>query len=178
MADVSTVSAPTGTFVSGNLLGPPAAPAGMACGSAFLTVDSTAPLYSPASNTQLDQIHQVGPPAGAARAGDRVGADQSRQRRRDHPAPADRAGLIAFVTFPLLFLLTGSAVIALQAVVCNLLSLMAAFGAMVWIFQDGRLGALGTTPNGTLNAQHPSVVVLHRLWAGHGLRGVLGLADS
>ena len=52
-------------------------------------------------------------------------------------------------------MLTGSAVIPLQALVCNLLSLMAAFGAMVWIFQDGRLGALGTTPNGTLNANIP-----------------------
>jgi RND superfamily putative drug exporter len=64
-------------------------------------------------------------------------------------------GLIAVITFTLLFLLTGSAVIPLQALVCNMLSLTAAFGAMVWIFQDGHLGALGTTPNGTLNANIP-----------------------
>ena len=31
----------------------------------------------------------------------------------------------------------------------------AAFGALVWIFQDGHLGALGTTPSGTLVANMP-----------------------
>ncbi|MDT5145907.1 MAG: putative drug exporter of the superfamily, partial [Mycobacterium sp.] len=35
--DVSAVTAPTGTFVAGNLVGPPVAAAGMADGSAFLT---------------------------------------------------------------------------------------------------------------------------------------------
>jgi RND superfamily putative drug exporter len=52
-------------------------------------------------------------------------------------------------------LLTGSAVLPLQALVCNILSLTAAFGAMVYIFQKGHLGAFGTTPNGTLNANIP-----------------------
>jgi putative drug exporter of the RND superfamily len=36
-----------------------------------------------------------------------------------------------------------------------MLSLSAAFGAMVWIFQDGNLGALGTTSTGTLVANMP-----------------------
>jgi RND superfamily putative drug exporter len=35
------------------------------------------------------------------------------------------------------------------------LSLTAAFGALVWIFQDGHLGALGTTANGTLMIHMP-----------------------
>jgi uncharacterized membrane protein YdfJ with MMPL/SSD domain len=35
------------------------------------------------------------------------------------------------------------------------LSLSAAFGALVWIFQEGHLGALGTTPTGTLIANVP-----------------------
>jgi putative drug exporter of the RND superfamily len=35
------------------------------------------------------------------------------------------------------------------------LSLTAAFGAMVWIFQNGHLGAFGTTPTGTLVANMP-----------------------
>src|SRR5690606_5390151 len=39
--------------------------------------------------------------------------------------------------------------------VLNVLSLTAAFGALVWIFQDGHLGALGTTPTGTLVANMP-----------------------
>lgn len=85
----------------------------------------------------------------------RAGPGQPRQRRRDHQTPATALGLIALVTFVLLFLLTGSVV---QALVCNMLSLTAAFGAMVWIFQDGHLRALGTTPNGTLNANIPMLL--------------------
>src|SRR5205814_8860224 len=61
-------------------------------------------------------------------------------------------GLIAVITFGLLFLLTGSVVLPLKALVLNVLSLTAAFGALVWIFQDGHLGALGTTSTGTLVA--------------------------
>jgi RND superfamily putative drug exporter len=64
-------------------------------------------------------------------------------------------GLIAVITFALLFLLTGSVVLPLTALACNVLSLTAAFGALVWIFQDGHLGALGTTSTGTLVANMP-----------------------
>ena len=64
-------------------------------------------------------------------------------------------GLIAVIMFVLLFLLTGSIVMPLKALALNILSLTAAFGAMVWIFQDGHLGALGTTPTGTLVANIP-----------------------
>jgi|SRR5690349_16224732 len=153
--DVSAVSAPTGTFVAGNRAGPPAAATGMANGSAFLTVDSTAPLYSRASNTQLDRFHRVAGPAG--RSVEMTGLAQINRDSVD--AITKRLplvfGLIALITFALLFVLTGSAVLPLQALVCNVLSLTAAFGAMVWIFQDGHLGALGTTPNGTLNANIP-----------------------
>ncbi len=44
--DVPAVSAPTGTFVDGDRVGPPSAPAGQNQGSVFLTVASTAPLFS------------------------------------------------------------------------------------------------------------------------------------
>ena len=63
--------------------------------------------------------------------------------------------IIAVVTFVLLFLLTGSVVLPVKALVLNVLSLTAAFGALVWIFQDGHLGAFGTTPTGTLVANMP-----------------------
>lgn len=153
--DVSAVTAPTATFVAGSRAGPPAAPTGLADGSAFLTVDTTAPLYSAASNTQLDRLHGVTGPAG--RSTEMTGLAQINRDSVD--AITARLPsvflLIAVITFALLFLLTGSAVLPLQALVCNVLSLTAAFGAMVWIFQDGHLDALGTTPNGTLNANIP-----------------------
>jgi RND superfamily putative drug exporter len=63
--------------------------------------------------------------------------------------------VIAVVTFVLLFLLTGSVVLPAKALVLNVLSLTAAFGALVWIFQDGHLAAMGTTPTGTLVANMP-----------------------
>ena len=48
----------------------------------------------------------------------------------------------------LLFLAFGSVVLPVKAVVMNVLSLSASFGAMVWIFQDGHLaGPLGFTPH-------------------------------
>ena len=155
VADVSAVTAPTGTYVAGSLVGPPAAPTGMAGGSAFLTVASTAPLYSEASATQLNRLHDVAGPAGRS-----VEVTGLTQINRDSVDAITKRlpsvlGLIAVITFALLFMLTGSAVLPGQALVCNLLSLTAAFGAMVWIFQDGHLGALGTTPNGTLNANIP-----------------------
>ncbi|GLE51635.1 hypothetical protein ATCCBAA256_12180, partial [Mycobacterium montefiorense] len=45
-------------------VGPPAGATGLADGSAFLTVSSTAPLFSPAFDTQLRRLHQVPGPAG------------------------------------------------------------------------------------------------------------------
>ena len=153
--DVSAVSAPTGTFVGGRLVGPPSSPAGQAEGSAFLTVDSAAPLFSDASETQLDRLDAVPAPAGrdalltgtAATNSDSVDAITTR-------LPLVLC-LIATIMLALLFLLTGSVVVPLKALVLNVLSLTAAFGAMVWVFQDGHLGALGTTPSGTLVANVP-----------------------
>ncbi len=176
--DVSSVSAPGGTFVGGTPVGPPSAATGIKDGSAFLTVGSTAPLFSEASETQLDRLHAVAGPGGQARAADRHRADQPRQlARRSRRGCRSCSAVIAAITFVLLFLLTGSVVLPLKALVLNVLSLTAAFGALVWIFQDGHLGALGTTPTGTLVANHAGAVVLHRVRAVDGLRGVPGVAD-
>ncbi|MGV9989877.1 MMPL family transporter [Streptomyces sp. NPDC003374] len=63
---------------------------------------------------------------------------------------------IAVVTLLLVFLLTGSVVIPLQAVVLNALSLTAMFGAVVWVFQDGHLsGLLGFTSPGSIETTLP-----------------------
>ena len=56
--------------------------------------------------------------------------------------PAAGAGHHRVVTLLLVFLLTGSVLIPLQAVVLNALSLTAMFGAVVWVFQDGHLSGL------------------------------------
>jgi RND superfamily putative drug exporter len=153
--DVSAVSAPTGTYVAGAPIGPPSAPTGVSQGSAFLTVDSTAPLFSDASQTQLDRLHAVPGPAG--RPTELTGIAQTNRDSVDAITSRLPAvlGLIAVITFGLLFLLTGSVVMPLKALALNVLSLTAAFGALVWIFQEGHLGALGTTSTGNLVANTP-----------------------
>ncbi|MEO6121699.1 MAG: MMPL family transporter, partial [Acidimicrobiales bacterium] len=66
------------------------------------------------------------------------------------------AAIIAVVTFVLLFLMFGSVLVPVKAVVLNLLSLTATFGAMVWIFQDGHLsGLLNFTPTGDIAITTP-----------------------
>jgi RND superfamily putative drug exporter len=155
VAGVSAVSAPTGTFVGGNQVGPPSAATGMTQGSAFLTVATSAPLFSKDSDAQLDRLHSVPGPAG--RSVELAGMAQINRDSVD--AITDRLplvlGLIGVITFALLFLLTGSVVLPLKALACNILSLTAAFGALVWIFQDGHLGAMGTTQSGTVVANIP-----------------------
>ncbi len=66
--------------------------------------------------------------------------------------------LVAATSAALLFLLTGSVLLPVKALVMNILSLGAAFGAMVWIFQDGHLGGFGTTTTGQLNAAFPPLI--------------------
>jgi RND superfamily putative drug exporter len=153
--EVSSVSSPGGTFVGGRPAGPPSAATGLKDGSAFLTVGSTAPLFTDASETQLDRLRAVSPPAGqqvALTGVAQINRDSSQSITSRLPTVL---GIIAAITFVLLFLLTGSVVLPLKALVLNVLSLTAAFGALVWIFQDGHLGALGTTPTGTLVANMP-----------------------
>ena len=56
-------------------------------------------------------------------------------------------GSVILITYVVLFLLTGSVVLPLKAVLTNLFSISASFGAMVWIFQQGHLSQLlGFTP--------------------------------
>ena len=155
VVDVSAVSAPTGTFVAGIKVGPPTAATGVSAGSAYLTVSSTAPLFSERSEQQLDALHAVAGPDD--RAVELTG--NAAVNRDSVDAIMSRVpwvlGMIAVITLVLLFLLTGSVVLPVKALLLNALSLTAAFGALVWIFQEGHLGALGTTSTGTLVANVP-----------------------
>jgi uncharacterized membrane protein YdfJ with MMPL/SSD domain len=62
-------------------------------------------------------------------------------------------------TMVLLFLMTGSLVVPLKAIVMGALSLGATFGALVWVFQDGHLsGLLGFDPTGYVDITVPVLV--------------------
>jgi RND superfamily putative drug exporter len=67
--------------------------------------------------------------------------------------------LIGLATFTLLFLMTGSVVVPVKAIVMNVLSLGASFGALVWVFQDGHLsGLLGFDAPGMIDITVPVLI--------------------
>ena len=66
------------------------------------------------------------------------------------------AGLIALTTFILLFLMFGGLLVPVKAIILNLLSLTATFGAIVWIFQEGNLsGLFDFTATGSIEVSTP-----------------------
>src|SRR4051794_39487169 len=68
--------------------------------------------------------------------------------------------MVVATTFVLLFLAFGSVVLPVKALVMNVLSLGASFGALVWIFQEGHLsGFLDFTPTGFVEATQPILVL-------------------
>ncbi len=58
-------------------------------------------------------------------------------------------GLLVALTLLVLWLMTGSVVLPVKAVIMNVLTVAASLGVLTFIYQDGRLtGLLGYTPNG------------------------------
>jgi uncharacterized membrane protein YdfJ with MMPL/SSD domain len=67
--------------------------------------------------------------------------------------------LLALTTLLILFAMTGSVVLPIKALVMNVLTLSAAFGLLVVVFQDGRLeGLLAFDSVGALDASQPLVL--------------------
>ena len=71
-----------------------------------------------------------------------------------------RTALFIFVsTYLVLLVLLRSVVLPLKALIMNSLSILAAFGALVWIFQDGNLSRLlGFTPLGYVETTQPVIL--------------------
>ncbi len=64
--------------------------------------------------------------------------------------------VIALTTIVALFLMTGSVILPIKAVLMNVLTLGATLGILVWIFQDGRLeGLLSYDSSGALDLTQP-----------------------
>ncbi|MFE2321737.1 MMPL family transporter [Streptomyces sp. NPDC059441] len=115
---------------------------------------------SPRSRDLVSRIRAVpAPPGGEALVGGQTAqlADQLDAVGRLLPWMALIIGGAGFV---LLFLAFGSVVLPIKAIVMNILSLGASFGALVLIFQDGHLsGLLDFTSTGTLEATQPILVL-------------------
>lgn len=67
--------------------------------------------------------------------------------------------LVCVTTFVLLFAFTGSVVLPVKALVINALTISAALGVLVFLFQDGRLtGLLGYTSQGAIESTTPIIL--------------------
>ena len=89
-----------------------------------------------------DAIRAIDPPAGLRSLVGGESASLLDSREGVVRALPIALGFIAVVTFVALFLAFGSVVIPIKAMIMNFLSLGAAFGVLVLIFQDGRLEGL------------------------------------
>ncbi|HET6694612.1 MAG TPA: MMPL family transporter [Pedococcus sp.] len=68
--------------------------------------------------------------------------------------------LVALATLVLLFLMTGSVVIPVKALLLNIVSLAASLGVLVWVFQQGHLqGLLGYDSVGALESLIPLLIL-------------------
>jgi RND superfamily putative drug exporter len=116
--------------------------------------------YSAQARAIVQRVRAVAPPAGASVLVGGVTAglvDELASLGQTLPWMALVVGLATFV---LMFLAFGSVVLPVKAIVMNVLSLSAAFGAIVWIFQDGHLsGLLGFTATGTIDPSMPILML-------------------
>ncbi|MCU1502805.1 MAG: Integral rane protein, partial [Ilumatobacteraceae bacterium] len=159
--DVTQVDTLTGTYRDGASVAPASARnAAYAAGSrgAYLAVTPAVEQRSAAGELLVHRIRALHPPfADGVHA---LVEGSAAQLIDTKAAIADRLpyalGIIALITFVLLFLVFGSLLVPIKAIVLNLLSLTATFGAMVWIFQDGHgAGWLGFTATGSIDTSMP-----------------------
>jgi RND superfamily putative drug exporter len=133
------VDALTGSFANGVQVAPPDRfSARFESGSG--TWLAVVPAVDPSSTTAkelVDRLRSTPAPVPVLVGG------QSAQLVDTSAAIADKLpwalAIIAVAVGILLFLFTGSVIVPLKALVLNLLSLSATFGAMVWVFQEGHL---------------------------------------
>ncbi|WP_439032267.1 MMPL family transporter [Gordonia terrae] len=152
--DVNSAGSSAGTFVRGAPVAP-GDPDDSRGDVHVLNVSTDQDPMSDSGIAQLDDLRSVAPPAGTETLFTGLAATTDDTVESIYAHLPWVLGLIAIATFVLLFLFTGSVVLPLKALALNILSLSATFGAMVWFFQEGHLGGLGTTTTDTLSATMP-----------------------
>ncbi|MGY1662825.1 MMPL family transporter [Geodermatophilus sp. SYSU D00705] len=137
LPDVREVDAAAGRYVDGTLVAPsPAPPSAARSGevSRIVVVPAVEP-FSPEGARLVRELRELPVPATATGSAV-LFVDTSDVMAGRLPAAL---ALIGAVMTVLLFLFTGSLLLPLKAIMFNLLSLSASFGAMVFVFQDGHL---------------------------------------
>jgi RND superfamily putative drug exporter len=153
---VERVDARTGSFVDGALVFPPGAVSERFegdDGTWFSVVPGVEPI-SEEGEALVAELREVQGPVDLLVGGGSASLVDSKASILDRLPYA--AAIIVLATFVLLFLAFGSLVVPLKAIVLNILSLTATFGAMVWIFQEGHgSGVLDFTATGALDTSTP-----------------------
>jgi RND superfamily putative drug exporter len=153
---VSRVDALTGSYEGGKMATPPGAAAASFSrpSGTWLTVVPSVDQVSNAGQHLISQIRGLSAPFPFGVEGQ--GAILTDTKAAIFSRLPYAFGIIAGITFILLFLVFNSLLVPIKAIALNLLSLTATFGAMVWIFQDGHLsGPLDFTATGSLNVTMP-----------------------
>jgi RND superfamily putative drug exporter len=153
---VVAVNAPDGIYAEGKQIAPQPYDSKMLADAAYLTISSTEDPYSDGGKSQLAALKGVSPPAPVLFGG-------LAQRNIDNVHGITSRipialGIIAAVTIVLIFLMTGSVILPIKALLMNVLSVAAGFGVLVWVFQDGHLHGLGTATTGYFTAFIPPLM--------------------
>ena len=123
-------------------------------------LDAISPIdaVSPAGTALIDRVRHVSVDGVSTQVGGL--AAEGRDFMLSQAATIPYAvGVTLFASGLILYLLFGSLVIPLKAIVMTLLSITASFGALVWIFQDGNLSnVLGFTSPGFTIAGNPIIM--------------------
>ncbi|WP_240504939.1 MMPL family transporter [Nocardia mangyaensis] len=152
---VRRVDTATGSYAQGGLLAAPTAinERFRADRAAYLSI-VPATTDSAALTTLVEQVRAVDVPSELLVGG--IAAANADSLTAISDALPWALGFVIILMLIVLFLLTGSVVLPVLAVILSALSLTATFGALVWIFQDGHLsGLLGFTVTGELAATVP-----------------------
>jgi RND superfamily putative drug exporter len=122
----------------------------------LLQAISATPAASEASRETVREIRDLDPPAGLEIevTGSTASFLDFQSSLKDHAPIA--VAIVILATLAILFLMTGSVVLPVKALLMNLLNLSAVFGILVLIFQDGRFESLlGYTSQGALEQTMP-----------------------
>ncbi|MEV6770485.1 MMPL family transporter [Nocardia sp. NPDC051030] len=150
---VPAVLSSDGVYVNGAKMAP-GVPQMSGPNGAYLSVGTKLTPYSQEGKDQLSALRAVPAPV-AAKFGGAAALNEDTMDSVIKRLPLAGA-LIAIITLILLFLFTGSVVLPIKALILNMLSLTATFGAMIWIFEQGHLsGLLGFTPTGSIDLFMP-----------------------
>ena len=157
IANVARVDAATGSYAQGRPVAPPnllsARFTGADRGTWLSVVPSVEPL-SPEGEELVRAVRSAASPFDVLVTGEAARLVDGKKSLGSRLPLA--VLIIALATFALLFLMVGSLLVPAKALILNVLSLSATFGALVWVFQEGHLaGPLDFTPTGTISIFTP-----------------------